>query len=90
LYTLTFFSLGFYNISTSDVQFRYLNDWPLIDASTAPQLEGNVNGPSLIKAPGWIENRLGKYYLYFAYHEGELARHVAALQKYPTATPTRY
>ncbi|GIT64032.1 MAG: hypothetical protein Ct9H300mP22_4320 [Gammaproteobacteria bacterium] len=30
----------------------------------------NIQGPSLIKVPEWIENPLGKYYLYFADHKG--------------------
>ena len=30
----------------------------------------NINGPSLIKVPDWIENPLGQYYLYFAHHQG--------------------
>ncbi|MDA0836592.1 MAG: hypothetical protein O3B01_11465 [Planctomycetota bacterium] len=28
----------------------------------------NINGPSLIRVPDWIENPLGRYYLYFAHH----------------------
>jgi len=43
-----------------------------------PGLEGevgsNINGPSLIRAPGWIERPLGRYYLYFAHHAGEYIR----------------
>jgi hypothetical protein len=31
---------------------------------------GNVNGPSLIRTPEWLPNRLAKYYLYFASHRG--------------------
>lgn len=34
----------------------------------------NINGPSLIRVPDWIENPLGKYYLYFAHHHGEFIR----------------
>jgi hypothetical protein len=34
----------------------------------------NINGPSLIKVPDWIKNPLGKYYLYFAHHEGKYIR----------------
>ena len=37
-------------------------------------LGNNINGPSLIKVPDWIENPLGKYYLYFAHHEGNHIR----------------
>jgi len=35
---------------------------------------GNINGPSLIRVPEWIENPLGKYYLYFAHHHGSYIR----------------
>ena len=31
----------------------------------------NINGPCLIKVPKWVENPLGKYYLYFAHHKGD-------------------
>ena len=34
----------------------------------------NINGPSLIQVPAWIERRLGKYYLYFAAHDGAYIR----------------
>ena len=34
----------------------------------------NVNGPSLIRVPPWVENPLGRYYLYFAHHKGETIR----------------
>ena len=34
----------------------------------------NVNGPSLIRVPQWVESRLGEYYLYFAHHKGEFIR----------------
>lgn len=34
----------------------------------------NINGPSLIKVPSWIKNPLGKYYLYFAHHQGTYIR----------------
>ena len=34
----------------------------------------NINGPSLIRVPEWIPNPLGKYYLYFAHHQGTYIR----------------
>ncbi len=34
----------------------------------------NINGPSLIKVPSWVDQPLGKYYLYFAHHEGKYIR----------------
>ncbi|MFT5895661.1 MAG: hypothetical protein ACI8VW_002536, partial [bacterium] len=51
-------------------QFQYLMDEPIIDARKVPSTKGNINGPSLIEVPSWVENPLGKYYLYFAHHEG--------------------
>jgi len=37
-------------------------------------LGSNINGPSLIKVPDWLEDPLGKYYLYFANHHGKYIR----------------
>jgi len=34
----------------------------------------NINGPSLIRVPPWVEGRLGEYYLYFANHAGTYIR----------------
>ena len=34
------------------------------------RMGGNIQGPSLIKVPDWVENPLGNYYLYFADHRG--------------------
>ena len=37
-------------------------------------LGANINGPSLIRVPDWIEQPLGRYYLYFAHHLGHYIR----------------
>ena len=34
----------------------------------------NVNGPSVIHAPPWLERPLGRYYTYFAHHDGAYIR----------------
>lgn len=34
----------------------------------------NINGPSLIRVPEWVQNPLGQFYLYFAHHKGESIR----------------
>ncbi|MBM4084322.1 MAG: glycoside hydrolase family 68 protein [Planctomycetes bacterium] len=34
----------------------------------------NINGPSLIRAPEWLPNPLGRYYLYFGRHQGDYIR----------------
>ena len=46
----------------------------IIEPSMFSYNENNINGPSLIKVPDWIENPLGKYYLYFANHGGKYIR----------------
>jgi hypothetical protein len=47
---------------------------PIINPDSGKDLGGNINGPSLILAPSWLENPLGKYYLYFAHHKGSYIR----------------
>ena len=47
---------------------------PLLAVGGGVGLEENVNGPSVIRVPDWIEDPLGRYYLYFAHHEGETIR----------------
>ena len=51
-----------------------LNSSPIITVDSSTSLDGNVNGPSLVLAPPWLENPLGKYYLYFAHHNGTFIR----------------
>ncbi len=38
------------------------------------KLGENINGPSLMRVPDWVEKPLGKYYLYFAHHAGAYIR----------------
>ena len=48
---------------------------PIITPDMLKESNGNnINGPSLIKVPKWIKNPLGKYYLYFANHDGKYIR----------------
>lgn len=54
--------------------FDYLVDAPIIGAAAFPELDGNVNGPSLIRCPDWVENPPARYLLYFAHHEGRSIR----------------
>jgi hypothetical protein len=59
-----------------------LSDGPIIETAMSARLtalaaeEGysNINGPSLIAVPGWVENPLGNYYLYFSHHKGDFIR----------------
>ena len=34
----------------------------------------NINNPTLVRVPDWVQGRLGRYYLYFAHHEGTYLR----------------
>lgn len=61
-----------------NVQIQYRLDKAIVDAADYPQLGGNINGPSLICVPGWVNNPLGRYYLYFAHHEGASIRLMVA------------
>ena len=58
--------------------FHYLSDAPIISVQEHPGLDGNVNGPSLIRAPEWLNNPPGRYLLYFAHHEGRSIRLAAS------------
>src|SRR5581483_10577326 len=54
---------------------RRFTENPIIRPEMLSNNDGeNINGPSLIKVPDWVENPLGKYYLYFAHHSGQYIR----------------
>jgi len=55
------------------LEVRRLLDRPIVDRGLDPSLGDNINGPSLIRVPDWVARPLGRYYLYFAHHEG---RHI--------------
>ncbi|NLS79379.1 MAG: hypothetical protein GXY76_19180 [Chloroflexi bacterium] len=47
---------------------------PIIGPHMDERMGENINGPSLIRVPGWVPNPLGRYYLYFAHHQGAYIR----------------
>ncbi len=47
---------------------------PLITVDTSASLGGNVNGPTVIRIPDWVDRPLGRYYMYFANHMGTFIR----------------
>ena len=55
-----------------------LADEPIIRPDMDGRMGGNINGPSLIRAPDWLSDtaagRLGEFYLYFADHKGRYIR----------------
>lgn len=53
---------------------RRLVDGPIIDAGSHPSIGTNIQGPSVIRAPAWLPEPLGRYLLYFADHKGSFIR----------------
>ena len=56
-----------------------LGDGPIVGPETpvrgvGPPIGANIQGPSLIRTPEWIDNPLGAYSLYFADHKGGYIR----------------
>ena len=47
---------------------------PIIRPHMDARMGANINGPSLVRAPDWLPNPLGEYYLYFGHHRGEYIR----------------
>ncbi len=66
--------------STVEIELTRIGTGPILDASRLPVLEneagryGNVNFPTLIRVPGWVDDPLGTYYLYFSHHKGDEIR----------------
>jgi len=60
--------------ATGGYRVRRLVDRPIIAPGMDEKMGSNVEGPSLILAPDWLPNRLGRYYLYFADHKGDYIR----------------
>lgn len=53
-----------------EIKVKRFKNNPIIYPEMDNSLGHNINGPSLIHVPKWIENPLGHYYLYFASHKG--------------------
>src|ERR1700760_4153419 len=56
------------------VRASRLVDRPILTPELHPSIGVNIQGPSLIRVPDWVEGRLGAYYLYFADHKGSYIR----------------
>ena len=56
------------------VRVERLGDGPIIGPGMDARMGSNIAGPSLIRVPDWVEGALGRYYLYFADHEGTYIR----------------
>jgi len=53
---------------------RRFSQNPIIVPDMDDRMGGNINGPSLIRVPDWVSDPLGRYYLYFAHHQGTYLR----------------
>jgi hypothetical protein len=64
------------------MHIRRFPENPIIRPQMDDRMGDNINGPSLIRVPDWVEQPLGRYYLYFAHHDGRYLRlaHSDALQ----------
>lgn len=51
-----------------------IGNGPIITPKLDPSIGRNIQGPSLVRVPKWVKNRLGNYYLYFADHKGSYIR----------------
>ena len=51
-----------------------LADQAIIHPHMDDRMGANINGPSLIRVPDWVPQPLGRYYLYFAHHDGHYIR----------------
>lgn len=62
-------------VKAQKITFKRFDANPIIAPESLPGPEGDdINGPSLIKVPDWVTNKLGTYYLYFAHHKGKYIR----------------
>ena len=57
---------------------RRLADGPIIGPESHPSIGTNIQGPSVIRAPEWLPDPLGRYLLYFADHKGSFIRLASA------------
>ena len=58
----------------SSITVTRLLDRPIIAPGIDPSIGVNIQGPSVVQVPDWVEGRLGRYYLYFADHKGDYIR----------------
>jgi hypothetical protein len=55
-------------------QAKRLSEEPIVSAVGEEHGYININGPTVIRVPDWVENPLGDYYMYFAHHKGSYIR----------------
>ena len=61
-------------MSEPGVRVERVGDAPIITPASHPSIGTNIQGPSVIRAPEWLPDPLGRYLLYFADHKGSYIR----------------
>ena len=56
------------------MQVKRFDTNPIIVPELDERILKNINGPAMIRVPDWVKNPLGRYYLYFAHHQGQFIR----------------
>ena len=74
IYPFLVLSFAAYSAEAFNINITRLGGAPIITPEMDARMGSNIQGPSLIKVPDWVENPLGNYYLYFADHRGTYIR----------------
>ena len=61
-------------IQAMHISVERLLDGPIVYPGLSSIIGNNIQGPSAIRVPDWVDNKLGEYYLYFADHKGTYIR----------------
>jgi hypothetical protein len=61
-------------VQGAEVTATRIRENPLLTVNSSSSIGDNLNGPSVIRVPGWVQRPLGRYYMYFAHHKGQFIR----------------
>jgi len=61
-------------VTDCGVRVERVGDAPIITPASHPSIGTNIQGPSVIRAPAWLADPLGRYLCYFADHKGSFIR----------------
>jgi hypothetical protein len=59
---------------TDDITADRFDENPVVTPEADDRIGTNVNGPSIVRVPDWVDDPLGRYYMYFAHHKGRYIR----------------
>ena len=49
-------------VAAQQIRTTRFSQSPLVTVDSSPSLGGNVNGPTVIRVPDWVDRPLGRYY----------------------------